>query len=175
MGKVNVFFCSLYGNCVYLNGSGLSSAPGKVSLHAIPQSLHPSLNTVFQRKRNNRLPPWGPWNEGDESLCFSSSVVVCMLIEGDMRKLDQMVVLNPLAKWHALVKKKKNKTELQQFAQGKKRTTRTHSSFVSYYPTKYLFKVSPYVETWHMLQLVFWSYLAGILLKHLIIGTLPIW
>lgn len=45
--------------------------------------------------------------------------MVCVLIEGDMRKLDQMVVLNPLAKRHALVKKKKNKTELQQFAQGK--------------------------------------------------------
>lgn len=165
----------MYGNCIYLNGSGLSSAPGKVSLHAIPQSLHPSLNTVFQRKRNNRLLPRGPWNEGDESLCFSSCVVVCVLIEADMRKLDQMVVLNPLTKWHALVKKKKTQPRTLTVCSRKKCTTRTLNSFVSYYPTKYLFKVWPYVETWHMLQLVFWSYLTGVLLKHLIIGMLSIW
>lgn len=37
----------------------------------------------------------------------------------------------------------------------KKCKNRTINSLVSYYPTKYLYKVSPYEETWHMLQLVF--------------------
>lgn len=110
-------------------------------------------NTVFQRKRNNRIPPWGPWNEEDESLCFCFCVVVCVLIVADMRKLDQMVVLNPLAKWHAHMKTKKART-LTVCAR-KKCKNRTINSLVSYYPIKYLYKVSPYVETWHMLQLVF--------------------
>lgn len=157
-----IFFCNLYGNSISLNGSEVSSALGKVSLHAIPQSINPSLNTVFQKKRNNRIPPWGLWNAGDESLCISFCVVVCVLIEVDRRKLDQMVVLNALAKWHAHAKTKKARTST--VCARKKCTTRTINSLVSCYSTKYFFKVSSYVETWHVLQFVFRSYLTSVIL-----------
>lgn len=171
LGKINAFFCNLYGKSIYLD-SEVNSALGKVSLHFIPQSLNPSLNTAFQRKRNSRFPPWGLWNKGDESTCISVRVAVCVLIEVDTRKLDQMAVLNPLAKWHAHMKTKKAWTLT--VCSRKKCTTRTINSLVSYYPTKYLFKVSPYVDTWHMLQLVFRSYLTSVILNHLTIGIIPI-
>lgn len=53
--KRYIFSCSLYGNCICLNGCGVSFVPRKIALHSVPQSFHLSLNTVCQRKKNKQI------------------------------------------------------------------------------------------------------------------------
>lgn len=50
--------------------------------------------------------------------------------------------------------KKRLQSFLMVWAKEKKNKciTRTFNSFVNYYSSKYLLKVSPYVKSWHMLQ-----------------------
>lgn len=72
------------------------------------------------------------------------------MIGTDIRKLDQMVVLNPLANLHSLVK---NDITFNSLGEKIKYVARTFNSFVSYSPSQDFAKVSPYVLPWLALQI----------------------
>ena len=86
------------------------------------------------------------------------------MIGADIRKLDQMVVLNPLANLHSPVK---NDITFNSLVEKIKYVARILNSFVGYSPSKYLLKFHHMYVPWLTLQITCKIYLTGVFSKQL--------